>query len=243
MKSLTFLALLPLALAQYNSVGGITVRNNPPDCVMTSILKPTLTTYFMWSPSDNKQCHQFGCGGGRAPPAYNQPGCEMYTGTVSVMTERPGWPEKTDVPPPPPKPTVPAEDDDKEEEDKPKPEPPLEPKPTPTPKPTGKDEPEKPEKPGKPEETDKETKTPKETSTAPVPEDDDESTTTSATIPSLTPPPKPTSGSGGEPAKNNTNKPPTQDEEDDDKDSGALGRAVSWLALAGAGVVAVVAAL
>jgi len=240
-----FLALLPFVLAQteFNEKGGMINLDpdTPSDCIRTWIRNDSIETYFGWSPSRNQQCWVPDCGGGRAPVKYSVPGCHAYTGTISTITPQ-GWPVPTDVPAettttPQAKPTTTAKPeptkapepvdkgDDKKEEDnkddeKDKGEDKLEDKPAPVPTtgPTGT--------------TDK----PKETVTTEA-----EDTPAPETTPAPTT--APTRAPTRNPATNETVDTDNEPKDENDEESGAVGRTISWMALAGSGFLAAAALL
>ncbi|TKA23073.1 hypothetical protein B0A50_07390 [Salinomyces thailandicus] len=76
MPSITISILLPatlatLALARTDLVG----------CTSTDVSSPAGASYAWYVPGTGELCDPLDCGGGRAPPKYDVPGCAAYTGT------------------------------------------------------------------------------------------------------------------------------------------------------------------
>ncbi|KAI7231478.1 hypothetical protein KC330_g6413 [Hortaea werneckii] len=62
-----------LALARTDLVG----------CTSTDVSSPAGASYAWYVPGTGELCDPLDCGGGRAPPKYDVPGCPQYTGTES----------------------------------------------------------------------------------------------------------------------------------------------------------------
>lgn len=81
-------------------------RTDLSGCTRTEALLADRSGYttFYWNPEVREQCSILDCGGGRAPPKTNVPGCPQYTGTDPVAVT--GWPAEAtpyelDAPPAP----------------------------------------------------------------------------------------------------------------------------------------------
>ncbi|KAH6873722.1 hypothetical protein BKA70DRAFT_1450171 [Coprinopsis sp. MPI-PUGE-AT-0042] len=100
MKTFTSLFILSAVLSStlaLTDLGG---------CTRTAALLADKSGYttFYWNPEVREQCSILDCGGGRAPPKTNVPGCPLYTGTDPVAVT--GWPAEAtpyelDAPPAP----------------------------------------------------------------------------------------------------------------------------------------------
>ncbi|BAE63394.1 unnamed protein product [Aspergillus oryzae RIB40] len=86
MKSLTFPILLTLtSLAA--------ARTDLDGCTKSATVNQWGEASMIWYVPDTGEICDFpDCGGGRAPPKYNQPGCAAYTGTETLTPSYlPGW--------------------------------------------------------------------------------------------------------------------------------------------------------
>ncbi|KAI7548233.1 hypothetical protein KC331_g4538 [Hortaea werneckii] len=78
-----------LALARTDLVG----------CTSTDVSSPAGASYAWYVPGTGELCDPLDCGGGRAPPKYDVPGCPQYTGTESYSPSYlPGYGSATAAP-------------------------------------------------------------------------------------------------------------------------------------------------
>lgn len=79
MKSSTLSFLLGLSLSSLASA-----RTDLEGCVSSEVVINWGASYLWYVPGTGEICTFLDCGGGRAPPKTNQPGCPLYSGTATV---------------------------------------------------------------------------------------------------------------------------------------------------------------
>ncbi|CAG8402265.1 unnamed protein product [Penicillium salamii] len=79
MKPSTLSFLLGLSLSSLTSA-----RTDLEGCVSTEVVINYGASYLWYVPGTGEICTFLDCGGGRAPPKTNQPGCPLYSGTATV---------------------------------------------------------------------------------------------------------------------------------------------------------------
>ncbi|KAJ5871275.1 uncharacterized protein N7529_003628 [Penicillium soppii] len=79
MKPSTLSFLLGLSLTNL-----ATARTDLEGCVSSEIVIDYYASYLWYVPGTGEICSFLDCGGGRAPPKTNQPGCPLYKGTATV---------------------------------------------------------------------------------------------------------------------------------------------------------------
>lgn len=79
MKSFTLSFLLLSGLSGFASA-----RTDLDGCVSTEVVIDYGASYLWYVPDSGEICTFLDCGGGRAPPKTNQPGCPLYSGTATV---------------------------------------------------------------------------------------------------------------------------------------------------------------
>lgn len=88
MKAFTLPVLVSASL-----VGLASARTDLAGCVSSQTVNQWNQASMIWYvPESGEICDFPDCGGGRAPPKYNQPGCAAYTGTETLTPSYlPGW--------------------------------------------------------------------------------------------------------------------------------------------------------
>ncbi|KAH8432912.1 putative cell surface protein [Aspergillus melleus] len=88
MKAFTLPVLISAGL-----VGLASARTDLGGCVSSATVNQWNEASMIWYvPDSGEICDIPDCGGGRAPPKYNQPGCAAYTGTETLTPSYlPGW--------------------------------------------------------------------------------------------------------------------------------------------------------
>ena len=79
MKPSTLSFFLGLSLSSLASA-----RTDLDGCVSTEVVINYGASYLWYVPGTGEICTFLDCGGGRAPPKTNQPGCPLYSGTATV---------------------------------------------------------------------------------------------------------------------------------------------------------------
>jgi len=79
MKTSTLSFLLGLAFTNL-----ATARTDLEGCVSSEVVIDYYASYLWYVPDTGEICSFLDCGGGRAPPKTNQPGCPLYEGTATV---------------------------------------------------------------------------------------------------------------------------------------------------------------
>ncbi|CAG8321330.1 unnamed protein product [Penicillium salamii] len=79
MKPSTLSFLLGLSLSSLASA-----RTDLEGCVSSEVVINYGASYLWYVPDTGEICTFLDCGGGRAPPKTNQPGCPLYSGTATV---------------------------------------------------------------------------------------------------------------------------------------------------------------
>lgn len=79
MKPFTLSFLLLSGLSGFASA-----RTDLDGCVSTEVVIDYGASYLWYVPDSGEICTFLDCGGGRAPPKTNQPGCPLYSGTATV---------------------------------------------------------------------------------------------------------------------------------------------------------------
>ena len=83
-KLVTISALAALALAKTDYEG----------CTSSTTVVYGGASVMYWDPTNGEICQYLDCGGGRAPPKTNVPGCDAYEGTATYSPSYlPGWGE------------------------------------------------------------------------------------------------------------------------------------------------------
>ncbi|GAB1744400.1 hypothetical protein NU219Hw_g1678t1 [Hortaea werneckii] len=74
-------------------------RTDLVGCTSTDVSSPAGASYAWYVPGTGELCDPLDCGGGRAPPKYDVPGCPQYTGTESYSPSYlPGYGSATAAP-------------------------------------------------------------------------------------------------------------------------------------------------
>lgn len=79
MKPSTLSFLLGLSLSSIANA-----RTDLEGCVSSEVVINWGASYLWYVPGTGEICTFLDCGGGRAPPKTNQPGCPLYSGTATV---------------------------------------------------------------------------------------------------------------------------------------------------------------
>lgn len=88
MKSFT----LPFLLGLTGLANLATARTDLEGCVSSEIVIDYYASYLWYVPDTGEICSFLDCGGGRAPPKTDKPGCGGYTGTATVTPDYiEGW--------------------------------------------------------------------------------------------------------------------------------------------------------